>query len=239
MALQFIGSDCVPSYIALSSDISSSKIAGAVLVGKLVYLTDTATWKIIKANLDLSDYTMPVTLSASSSIDIGDVTLLPGEAYIGTVGAKTTVVSNTPVLTVHATYISGDYVGQSISPMTFSSCARVAGGTGMVTSCMLIDYAKQSVAGELWLFDATVVPPNDSAAWTLSDADMLKCIGVIPFSTYYATDINSVSFGVPTSSPIVFKCGVALRELYGCFVTRGAPVYADGDLTFRLNVLQD
>lgn len=226
MALKFIGFDNVPSYTALSTDISALAITGAVLVGKLVYLTDTGETKIIKSDLTLADYSMGIKAVASENV-------------IGKVGANSTVVTVTPVLSVHATYATGDYVGQSAAPMTFSGCARVAGGTGLVTSCMLIDYALQSVAGELWLFDATITAPTDSGAWSLSDADMLKCVGVIPFSTYYASALNSVSFGVPTSSPIVFKCGSALRELYGCFVTRGSPTYASGDITFRLNVLQD
>jgi hypothetical protein len=73
MALQFIGSDCVPSYIALSSDIASSKIAGAVLVGKLVYLTDTSAWKIIKANLELADYAIPATFAGSIALGTVDI----------------------------------------------------------------------------------------------------------------------------------------------------------------------
>lgn len=46
-----------PSYTALSSDIVSSKISGASMVGALVYLTDTKTWKVILPNLTLADYT--------------------------------------------------------------------------------------------------------------------------------------------------------------------------------------
>ncbi|MFZ2992514.1 MAG: hypothetical protein WA061_02250 [Microgenomates group bacterium] len=238
MAIVFTGRMNVPNYTALTTDLAGGILPGAQ-PGMVIFLSDNATWKIVQHDLSLATYALPVTLSPSASIDIGDVTLLAGEAYIGKTGGSTTVVTVAPVLTVAATYATGDYVGTSAAPMTFSSCARVAGGTGLITGCMLIDYNLQSVSGELWLFDASVSAPADSAAWSLSDADMLKCIGVIPFSTYYASALNSVSFGVPTSAPIVFKCGSALRELYGCFVTRGAPAYASGDLTFRLSVLQD
>ena len=226
MTLQFITNESgVINYLALSTDIVANKITGAVLVGRLIYLTDTNATKVIKADLSLADYSPPSGIA-------------PSESYIGFTGGKSTVVSVVPVLTVHATYVTGDYVGTSAAPMTFANAARVAGGTGIVTSCMLIDYALQSVAGELWLFDTSVTAPTDSAAWTLSDADMANCIGIIPFSTYYASAANSVSFGISTI-PIVFKCGSALRELYGCFVTRGAPAYASRDLTFRLSVMQD
>jgi len=219
--------DNAPYFVGLSTDIVDNTFSVArSYLGTRFYATDTKVWYRI-----LSDATL--------AVDGGDtVGLATSENVIGKVGGNSTTVTFSPALTVAATYVTGDYVGTSVAPMTFPSCARVAGGTGYITSCMLIDYAKQSIAGELWLFDGLVTPPDDSAAWTLSDADMAKCIGVIPFSTYYASALNSVSFGT-SEVAIGFKCGSAVRELYGCFVTRGAPTYATGDLTFRLSILQD
>ena len=177
---------------------------------------------------------------ATYGLDV-DVTRLPalvaGETHIGAVGGNATVVTVTPTLTVHATYVAGDYVGESATPMTFAACARVNSGTGKITEAVLIDYALQSVAAELWLFDQTVTPPADSAAWTISDADSLKCIGVIPFATYYANALNSVAPVGNLSIP--FKIGSAATALFGCLVTRGAPAYASGDLSVRLFIDQD
>ena len=144
----------------------------------------------------------------------------------------------TPVLTVAATYAANDYVGTSATAMVFADCARGINGTGVVVGCSLVDKALQSVAGELWLFDTAVTPPADSAAWTLSDAHAATLIGVIPFSTYYASALNSVSNGVP-AYPLPFKCLSSSASIYGCFVTRGAPAYASLDLTFRLAISQD
>jgi hypothetical protein len=42
MALKFIGSDSIPAYIALSTDIVNDKIMGASNIGKLVFTTDDA-----------------------------------------------------------------------------------------------------------------------------------------------------------------------------------------------------
>lgn len=170
--------------------------------------------------------------------NFANVGLNAGEAHVGLVGGNGAIVDVTPTLTVHATYIANDYVGTSATPMTFANCARVNGGTGLIPRCVLIDFALQSIAGELWLFDATITPPNDSAAWSISDADAVKCIGIIPFSTYYASALNSISPGTP-AAPMFFKCAAGSKDLYGCFVTRGAPTYASGDLTFRLAVIQD
>ena len=160
-----------------------------------------------------------------------------GENHLGAIGGHTTIVTVTPTLTVHATYAADDYVGTSADDMAFA-VGRVAAGTGTIISATLIDYALQSVAAELWLFSTTVTAPDDSAPWSISDADALKCIGVIPFSTYYASALNSISMG-SVGLGIPFVCGAASQNIFGCLVTRGAPTYADGDVSIRLGVLQD
>ncbi len=171
------------------------------------------------------------------TLDGETVGLSAGENNLGAVGGHTACIDVVPTLTVHATYATGDYVGTSATPMTFTNAARVNAGTGIIVGAVLIDYAIQSIAGELWLFDTAITPPNDSAAWSISDADAARCLGVIPFNTYYASALNSVCpIGGLT---IAFQTLPASKNIYGCFVTRGAPAYASGDLTFRLRVLQD
>lgn len=188
--------------------------------------------------MPLSPQVVVSSITAGTS-NIGDVdvaSIAAGENLIGKVGSVSTMIDITPTLTVHATYAANDYVGTSGTPMDFATAARVNGGTGLITGAVLVDGTLSSVAAELWLFDATVTPPADSAAWAISDADAAKCIGVIPFATYYASANNSVS--IATCS-IVFKAGVADQSLFGCLVTRGAPAYTDGSVTVRLMVLQD
>lgn len=152
------------------------------------------------------------------------------------VGGGMALVEATPVLTAAGAYAIADYVGTSATAMTFSNCARVAGGTGIIVGAVLVDGDLQSIGGELWLFDTAPTPPNDNAAWTITDAMAADCIGVIPFSTYYASALNSVS--IADNPDIVFKCGAATRNLYGCFVTRGAPTYTSLLLTFKLQIVQ-
>jgi hypothetical protein len=159
-----------------------------------------------------------------------------GENHIGAVGGNTVSILVTPTLTTHASYIANDFVGTDATPMTFAGATRLAAGSGIIQSAELIDYALQSVAAELWLFNATVTAPADSAAWSISDADSLKCIGVIPFSTYYASALNSVSQVDNIGKAFVLPAGTSL---FGCLVTRGAPAYASGDVSVRLVVLQD
>lgn len=139
----------------------------------------------------------------------------------------------TPVLTVHANYVSGDYVGTSASPMEFTGC----GSYGWLVGATLFDYAVQSLAAELWVFNAAITPPNDSAAWAISDADILKCVAVIPFvaTDYYASSNNSICSGIPKFSK---KYSSASGSLFGCIVTRGAPTYASGDVSVSLSILR-
>lgn len=178
-----------------------------------------------------------VALAANSGIDVGDVTLTASEVHIGEVGSKGVTVTVTPTLTVAGAYTAGDFVGTSTAAMTFAGCARVNAGTGCIVSAVLIDKAVQSAACELWLFDTTPAGlPNDNAAFTLTD--QVTLVGVIPFSTYYANALNSAAMGA--NLPIQFSCvGAAVKDLYGVLVTRGAPTYATGDVTVRLQIIQD
>jgi len=59
MSLTFIGEQKTPSYLALTTDISGSAIAGANIVGATVYITDTPAWYIIKPDLKLAPYFFP------------------------------------------------------------------------------------------------------------------------------------------------------------------------------------
>jgi hypothetical protein len=142
-------------------------------------------------------------------------------------------------LTVAATYIANDFVGTSATAITFKDVVDEVGGSGHILSGLFMDGDLQSVAGELWLF--TVAPAGlgaDSAAFTVSDADMVYCIGILPFSTYYASVLNSISRGVP-SAPIDFRCAETKKDIYGAFVTRGAPTYTTNVPLFTLNVWVD
>jgi hypothetical protein len=74
MAMTFIGKLNVPNYLALSTDIGlDDTITGVNIVGATVLLTDTYVWKIVKSDLTLEDYALPI--SFNGSVDIGAVHL--------------------------------------------------------------------------------------------------------------------------------------------------------------------
>lgn len=175
----------------------------------------------------------PYVVETSASAITGS--LPAGENVIGKTAGSATIASGTPILTVGSGYVTGDYVGTSASPIIFSGVGRINGGTGFIHA-KIVDFAKQAISTELWLFNATVTPPADSAAWSISDADALKTVSVVPFSTWYSSALNSFSEG---TQAVWFKCAPSDNKLYGCLVTRGSPSYTSGDLTVVLNVVQD
>lgn len=160
----------------------------------------------------------------------------PNDIFGSVGGYADTIIAN-PVLTVAGLYAIGDYVGTSGVPISFANALRLPGGTGFVFSALLVDKTLQSKALELWLFSESVTPPADNAAWTISDADAAKCVGVIPFSTYYASALNSVS---PVDKVgVQFELPAGVTTLYGCLVARAAGTWASLDLIVKLSIAQD
>ena len=94
MSLTFIP-NTAPSYIALSTDISGSKIDGANYIGASVYITDTGKIYIVMPDLTLEEVAGGGTTSISGSIMVGNfpeeypvsgsVVLMGGSASIGSV----------------------------------------------------------------------------------------------------------------------------------------------------------
>jgi hypothetical protein len=73
MSLIFVGKMNVPTYTCLDADIIANAVAGASIVGGTIFVTDTTVWKIIKSDLTLADYVLPVEVTVTSDIDIGAI----------------------------------------------------------------------------------------------------------------------------------------------------------------------
>jgi len=159
----------------------------------------------------------------------------------GNVGGFTTIVQSTVVMSVAGAYSTGDYMGTSTAPQSFTSATRTAGGgTGIIKSILISDkIGTANVAMELWIIDRTFTAPTDNAAWDLSDANMLFVQAVIPISTsgWYASSAGQVYFDGTLSYPIKPN---ASNTLYYALVARGTtPAFTSADLTISLGILQD
>lgn len=180
----------------------------------------------------------------AAELVIGDVTV--GKVDQGAAGSEdwpvvphglTKNIDVTPTLSVGGSYVTGDYVGTTGAAMEFALAARANGGTGWVLGALLENNAAESIPMELWLFDAAPTPPTDSAAWSISDADAKKCIGVLTFgveTSWVLSALNGVCRSPAVAIP--FTCAGDSRSLYGCLVARGS---LTGAPTVRLNIAQD
>jgi len=91
---------------------------------------------------------------------------------------------------------------------------------------------------ELWLFSATFTAPTDNAAWAITDADQLNCLGVIELDAakWYANS-NGKVFCDHTLGLVIKP---AATSLYFALVARGTtPAWATGDIQLALGILQD
>lgn len=155
----------------------------------------------------------------------------------GTMRGSTLYVTSTPVLSAAGAYATGDYVGTTTTPQAFLNAVSVSGKRAVIKSIALTDKTTTAaIAMELWLFSATFTAPTDSAAWAISDADNLLCLGVIPISTskWYATS-NNKAYSDDTLALVIQP---AATSLFYALVARGTQTtWVSGDLQISLGIL--
>lgn len=110
------------------------------------------------------------------------------------------------------------------------------GSRGVIETVRLFEDSNtpQSASTDLFLFNAPIDDATENAAFNPSDADMAKCIGVVPI-TSYATAANS---GIGTARAVGLAYDTRGSEaIYGIAVTRGTPTYAINGVRISLTVL--
>lgn len=175
---------------------------------------------------------------AAGTASIGS--LAAGEAVIGKTVGVSTLVTSAVVFTDTNARATGDYCGTDTTPQAFLLASRVSGNCAVVKSIRITDYTTTAaVALELWLFSATFTAPADNAAWAITDAEAVTCLGVIPISTskWYASSNNKV-YSDDTLG-LVIKPGVT--SLFYAIVARGTtPAWTTAaGLNIGLGILQD
>ncbi len=182
---------------------------------------------------------LPTALGANGGLKIEGVasgTPIPISGSVTATPSTQTEFTSSPTLSVAGTYASGDYVGPSATPASIASFGSANGKPVRITGVTVLDKAKQSQPLEVWLAIATFTAPTDNAAWSISDADALNVRTVIPVTAWYESALNSVGIA-EAFRPI--KLGAGTTTIYYGLVTRGAPVYASGDLQIIFAVEQD
>jgi len=157
---------------------------------------------------------------------------------------RTKTCDVTPTVTAGG-YTAADAVG---GLLTFSNAVRADGSAGSsadansgeIRSVVLIDKAvgNTSTTYELWLFDTTYTEIADNAAWAITDAVALTCVGVIPLTDIRTSSNNLVYTARGTGLAFTIPSGTSL---FGQLVCRGtAPTYgATSDVKLRVVIAQD
>ena len=118
-------------------------------------------------------------------------------------------------LTIATTaYTTNDTVG---TLFTITGMARLTGGTGVITNVRLIDAADIIGAVDVVFFTTAVTLAADNAAFAISDADALNCIGIVPLAGAYDIGNNRVGQSGPTALPYTTSGGTSI---YAGLITR-------------------
>lgn len=121
---------------------------------------------------------------------------------------------------------------------TFTSAARVSGGSGVITDAIVASSNNPGtlLQGEIWLFDTSVTNINDNSAFSITDSEVKTVVGVIPF-TLGTNNLNSIahvqnlSIGFTCSGSANLRFLVKVKNAY-------TPASAEV-LTCRLKILQN
>jgi hypothetical protein len=198
-----------PYFTGLSTDIVANTFTGALsFIGTTLYTSDDSKWYIIKSDGTLGDYSLPVSVSVTSS-GLTDTELRATPVPVSG-SVKGTGFSIPVTLTVtNGAYSIADVVGGLI---TFAGASSAAGKRSVIHTITLAGVA--ALAYELWFFASDITTTAlDNAAFTLVAADVAQCKGVIPIATtdYYAPQS---SFNVATLRGVAFEYSCTATTLY-------------------------
>ena len=132
---------------------------------------------------------------------------------------------------------AGDVANNAILQFPVSTSRKY--GAGKILSLVIIDpdhNTAANLAGTLWLFKASVTQAAADAAHSVSDADMLHLIGMIPIATADSilTAANTAAC-VRLSAPLPFDLAGG-KVIYGIYVVTATPTFAGASLTFKLGI---
>lgn len=143
-------------------------------------------------------------------------------------------ITVTPTITAGA-YSAGDALGGKLE---FENAASVYQQSGIIRNVIITDKGKQSALVNLFLFNRDFTPTADNAAFTISDADLLNCIGVINIvaANWFLAADNAVATPTALIPSFYFKLqDPGDSSLYGQLVAVGTPTYTStSDLAVTL-----
>ena len=180
--------------------------------------------------------------------NIGDVDVLSiaaGETHTGQVGGTTVRASDSYTRPADTTqYTAGDQVADGTPSVLTFALPRISGGSGVIIYAVCHDSASVAVKPDLrlYLFDTTVTPAADNAAWAPSDAEMLTSIGFVDFSAWEIGTVTAGAAGNCNSyvANLDIPFVATALSIFGVLVVRNAYIPVDSEIfTVKLGALQD
>ena len=127
-------------------------------------------------------------------------------------------------------YAVGDTFGALV---TLTSAARISGGTGTITGVAIQSGSDVIGAFDVVFFESSVTLAADSAAFSISDADGLKVIGIVPLVGSYDLGSNRLAQAFNIAMPYVCT---GSTSLYAGIIARSAFTLVVSDFTSNLSV---
>lgn len=170
----------------------------------------------------LSDGSSAITHLQVNTTQIGGNTINTGSGAAGAATQRVILATNSPGsspivnITTSITrpgdttaYAANDTLANSTSApttggFTFTGAAKASGLGGIINTAVITSTKDSTLQGEVWIFDSAVTAINDNAAFSLSDADAVKLVGIIPF-TLSAGGVNN-SQTVLTNLGMGYQC---------------------------------
>lgn len=122
-----------------------------------------------------------------------------------------------------------------------TGCARVNGGSGTILAANLTLSVAAVLKADVtvYLFDTPFAAMEDNAAFDPSDAEILTCLGKLPFGSVPSANANNVEYDL-LGYGLNFVCGAASTSLFWLPVINNVytPVSAEV-MGLRLHILQD
>jgi hypothetical protein len=159
-----------------------------------------------------------------------DGTVIPGHA----VGGHSTVKAVTLSLDTDA-YADGDVLADT---QEIASALRVAGGSGILHSLMVLDKDDQGEALDLVFLNADGSIGAENAAVSMSDAVADTIIGVVEVGAGDFVDLVNSQIACKTNLGIVLEVASG-THLYVAAISRGTGTYTAAGITLKVGIIQD
>lgn len=146
----------------------------------------------------------------------------------------------TPNLNVAGAYGANNTVGAGV--ITFANALRRTSSFARLLNVCVIDLANQKIVGDLVLLNrdiSTTTVITDNGATDVADTDMDSVEAVIPIPAANYASFADNAFATVSVGNLGLKRFTDGQDLYGFFITRGTPTYANGDLQFLLTLMED